>query len=111
AGFAVVPEGLAAPYARTLGGGPLTVGLLMGALPVGTVAGILVIGRLSRPDERLKMIGALAVLSCAPLVASLLRPPLPLLLLLFTLTGADGVCHLAGPGPFLQRILTRQRVR
>ena len=46
----------------------------MCAMPVGTVAGILVIGRLSRPDERLKMIGALAILSCAPLVASLLRP-------------------------------------
>jgi hypothetical protein len=82
AGFAVVPEGLAAPYARTLGGGPLTVGLLMCAMPAGTVAGILVIGRLSRPDERLKMIGALAMLSCAPLVVSLLRPPLPWLLLL-----------------------------
>src|SRR6266702_1069583 len=65
AGFAVVPEGLAAPYARTLGGGPLTVGLLMCAMPVGTVAGALVIGRLSRPDERLRMIGALAMLSCA----------------------------------------------
>lgn len=34
----------------------------------------MVIRRLSRPDERLKMIGALAILSCALLVASLLRP-------------------------------------
>jgi hypothetical protein len=78
AGFVVVPEGLAAPYARALGGGPLTVGLLMCAMPAGIVAGALVIGRLSRPDERLRMIGVLAMLSCAPLAASLLRPSLPL---------------------------------
>jgi len=109
AGFAVVPEGLAAPYARTLGGGPLTVGLLMGAMPVGTVAGILVIGRLSRPDERLKMIGALAILSCAPLVASLLRPPLPLLLLLFVLAGAGGAYQLAAARAFVQAMPNGQR--
>jgi len=56
-------------------------------MPAVSVAGILVIGRLLRPDERLKIIGALAMLSCAPLVASLLRPPLPLPLLLFVLAG------------------------
>ena len=111
AGFAVVPEGLAAPYARTLGGGPLTVGLLMCAMPAGTVAGILVIGRLARPDERLKMIGALAMLSCAPLVASLLRPPLPLLLLLFVLAGAGGAYQLAAARAFVQAMPNGQRAK
>lgn len=38
AGFAVVPEGLAVPCARTRGGGPLTAGLLMCAMPAGTAA-------------------------------------------------------------------------
>ena len=111
AGFAVVPEGLAVPYAHTLGGGPLTVGLLMCAMPTGTVAGILVIGRLSRPDERLKMIGALAMLSCAPLVVSLLRPPLPLLLLLFVLAGAGGTYQLAAARAFVQAMPNGQRGR
>ena len=111
AGFAVVPEGLAVPYAHTLGGGPLTVGLLMCAMPVGTVAGILVIGRLSRPDERLKMIGGLAILSCAPLVVSLLRPPLPLLLLLFVLAGAGGTYQLAAARAFVQAMPNGQRGR
>lgn len=111
AGFAVVPEGLAVPYAHTLGGGPLTVGLLMCAMPAGTVAGILVIGRLSRPDERLKMIGALAMLSCAPLVVSLLRPPLPLLLLLFVLAGAGGTYQLAAARAFVQAMPNGQRGR
>jgi len=111
AGFAVVPEGLAAPYARTLGGGPLTVGLLMCAMPVGTVAGALVIGRLSRPDERLRMIGALAMLSCAPLAASLLRPPLPVLLLLLTLAGAGGAYQLAAARAFVDALPNGQRGR
>jgi MFS family permease len=111
AGFTVVPEGLAAPYAHTLGGGALTAGLLMCAMPAGTVAAILVIGRLSRPDERLKMISALAVLSCAPLVACLLRPPLSLLLVLFVLAGAGGSYQLAAARAFVQAMPNGQRGR
>jgi MFS family permease len=111
AGFAIVPEGLAAPYARSLGGGPVTIGLLMCAMPAGTVAGILVLGRLSRPDERLRMIGVLAMLSCAPLVASLLRPPLPLLLLLLVVAGAGGAYQLAAARAFVAALPNGQRGR
>jgi MFS family permease len=109
AGFAVVPEGLAVPYARTLGGGPLTVGLLMCAAPAGTVAGALVLERLSRPDERLRMIGVLAMLSCAPLIASLLRPPLPVLLLLLMLAGAGGAYQLTAARAFVAALPNGQR--
>jgi predicted MFS family arabinose efflux permease len=111
AGFAIVPEGLAAPYARTLGGGPVTIGLLMCAMPAGTVAGSLIIGRLSRPDERFRMIGVLAVLSCAPLVASLFRPPLPLLLLLLMVAGAGGAYQLAAARAFVAALPNGQRDR
>ena len=51
AGFTVVPEALAAPYAHTLGGGAATIGLLMAAMPAGTVIGGFVIGRLLRPSD------------------------------------------------------------
>jgi hypothetical protein len=50
AGFYIVPEGLAAPYARSLHGDALTVGLLMAAVPLGMVIGAFVI---SRPRRRL----------------------------------------------------------
>lgn len=109
AGFAVVPEGLAAPYAHTLGGGPLTAGLLMCATPAGTVAGALIIGRLSRPDERLRMIGVLAMLSCAPLVASFLRPPSPVLLTLLVLAGAGGAYQLAAARAFVSALPNGRR--
>jgi MFS family permease len=111
AGFAVAPEGLASPYARTLGGGPLTAGLLMCAMPAGTVAGVLVIGRLSRPDERLRMIGLLAIFSCAPLVVSLLRPPLPVLLLLLMLAGSGGAYQLDAARAFVASLPNGHRDR
>ena len=57
------------------------------------------------------MIGGLAMLSCAPLVASLLRPPLPLLLLLFVLAGAGGAYQLAAARAFVQALPNGQRGR
>jgi hypothetical protein len=49
AGFYILPEGLAAPYAHSLGGTAVTVGLLMAAVPLGTViGGLLLTGSLRR---------------------------------------------------------------
>ena len=70
AGFYIVPEGLAAPYARSLHGSTLTVGLLMAAMPLGMVIGALLLGRVAAPSARVRMMGWLAVLSCAPLIGS-----------------------------------------
>jgi predicted MFS family arabinose efflux permease len=57
-----VPEGLAAPYARSLHGNALTVGLLMAALSLGMVIGAFVISRIAAPSARIRMMGWLAVL-------------------------------------------------
>jgi MFS family permease len=104
AGFAVVPEGLAAPYARTLGGGPLAVGLLMAAMPVGAIVGVFAIGHLARPSDRMRPMGWLAMLSCAPLVVSLLHPPFWLVLTLWGLAGAGGSYQIAAAAAFVQAI-------
>ena len=111
AGFAVVPEGLAAPYAHTLGGGPLTVGLLMAAMPAGMVAGGMLVSRTTSQDQRVRMIGWLAALSCAPLVCSLLRPPLWLLVPLLVLAGAAGAYQLAAADAFVQALPNAVRAR
>ncbi len=104
AGFAVVPEGLAAPYARALGGGALTAGMLMAAMPAGLVLGAALMSRLVRPDERVRLIGWLAMLSCAPLIVSLLEPPLWLLVPLWGLAGAGGAYQLAVARAFLRML-------
>jgi MFS family permease len=111
AGFAVVPEGLAAPYAHALGGGPLAVGLLMAAMPAGTIVGTFAIGHLTRPSDRMRPMGWLAMLSCAPLVVSLLHPPFWLVLALWGLAGAGGAYQLAAAAAFVQALSASDRAR
>src|ERR1700760_23174 len=55
AGFGIVPEGLAAPYAHALHGDALPVGLLMGAMPLGVVVGSFTFGRLVTPSGRMRI--------------------------------------------------------
>ena len=111
AGFTVVPEALAAPYAHALGGGASTIGLLMAAMPAGTVIGGFVIGRLLRPSDRMRPMGWLAMLSCAPLIFSLAHPPLPVLILLWVLAGAGGAYQLAAAAAFVTALPATRRVR
>jgi MFS family permease len=111
AGFAVVPEGLAVPYAHALGGGPLTVGLLMAAMPVGMIIGAFLIGRLTRPATRIRLIGWLAMLSCAPLMVSLAHPPLWALLALWALAGGGGAYQLAAAAAFVHALPAATRGR
>ncbi|HKB30783.1 MAG TPA: MFS transporter [Streptosporangiaceae bacterium] len=104
AGFYVLPEGLAAPYAHSLGGGTMTVGLLMAAMPVGTVVSALLLGRLVRPSNRLRMMGLLAILSCAPLIGCVAAPPLGVVLALWTLSGLGSGYQLAAAAAFVQSV-------
>ena len=96
-----MPEGLAAPYARSLHGNALTVGLLMAAVPLGMVIGAFLISRIAAPSARIRMMGWLAVLSCAPLIGSAWSPPLWAVL---TLAGAGRAYQLAAPAAFVQAL-------
>jgi MFS family permease len=87
AAFAFAPEGLAAPFAKDLGGGPATVGLLLAANPVGTVIGGVVIGRLLSPSRRVRVLRPLALLSTAALVPLAVELPLWAVLLLYAASG------------------------
>jgi MFS family permease len=111
AGFYIVPEGLAAPYARSLHGSALTVGLLMAAVPLGTVIGAFVLSRAAAPSGRIRMMGWLAVLSCAPLIGSAWNPPLWAVLALWTLAGAGGAYQLAAAAAFVQALRPETRAR
>ena len=111
AGFYIVPEGLAVPYARSLHGSTLTVGLLMAAMPLGTVIGAFMLGRAAAPSARIRMMGWLAVLSCAPLIGCAWGPPLWAVLLLWTLAGAGGAYQLAAAAAFVQALRPATRAR
>ena len=111
AGFYIVPEGLAVPYARSLHGTTLTVGLLMAAMPLGMVIGAFLLGRIAAPSARIRMMGWLAVLSCAPLIDSACDPPLWVVLPLWALAGAGGAYQLAAAAAFVQALLPATRAR
>ncbi|MEU6999872.1 MFS transporter [Nonomuraea sp. NPDC046570] len=111
--FYVLPEGLAAPYAAELADGTIPVevitGLLMAAMPTGTVLGAFVFGRFVSASGRLRMMGWMAMLSCAPLIVCVLRPPLAVVLTLWVLSGIGGAYQLAANAAFVQCIPAERR--
>jgi len=111
AGFVIVPEGLAAPYAHSLHGSTLTVGLLMAAMPSGAVIGAYLYGKLCRPSTRIRIMGWMAMLSCAPLIASAWNPPLSVILPMWALAGAGGAYQLAAAAAFVQALTPETRAR
>ncbi|MFF3614734.1 MFS transporter [Streptomyces sp. NPDC002580] len=86
--FAVVPEALAAPYADGIGAGSAGLGLLMCALPVGTIAGELFAGSRLRPATRNRLTLPLVCVTLLPYVGYALRPGLGWSVALLVLAGA-----------------------
>ena len=111
AGFTIVPEGLAAPYAHSLHRGALAVGLLMAAMPLGMVIGAFLFGKLAPPSARMRMMGWLAMLYCAPLIVSVWNPPLWAVLAAWVLAGAGGAYQLAAAAAFVQALTPDTRAR
>ncbi|MEV6498293.1 MFS transporter [Streptomyces prunicolor] len=85
--FSVAPEALAAPYAAELGVGSTGLGLLMCALPVGTIAGELYAGSL-RPATRARIALPLVCCTLLPYLGYAARPGLALSLVLLVVAGA-----------------------
>ncbi|MEU9008091.1 MFS transporter, partial [Streptomyces sp. NPDC048551] len=85
--FAVVPEALLTPYAAGIGAGTGALGLLMCALPVGTIAGELAAGSLLSARTRARLTAPLAALAPLPLLAYAVRPGVPVVLAALLLSG------------------------
>ncbi|GGO76220.1 MFS transporter [Nonomuraea cavernae] len=90
----VAPEALAAPYADLAGFGTAGLGLLMSALPIGTVLGELLCLWLPSPARRLRLIAPLALLVFLPQLLFGLRPGLPSAIALLVLSGIGLAHHL-----------------
>ncbi|WP_424536694.1 MFS transporter [Sphaerisporangium viridialbum] len=112
-GFYVLPEGIAVPYAATLSDDPrgvtLITGLLMAAMPTGTVLGAFAFSRFVAPTGRLHAMGWMAMLSCAPLIGCAMRPPLAVVLALWILAGVGGAYQLAANAAFVQCVPANRR--
>ncbi|MBD0710706.1 MFS transporter [Streptomyces sp. CBMA291] len=88
--FAVVPEALAAPYADEIGVSTAALGLLMCALPVGTIAGELFAGSFLSAAARSRVVLPLAVVGVLPYLLYAVRPGVALAALALFLAGATG---------------------
>lgn len=66
-GCYVIPEGLAVPYSSQIHSGTAGVGWLLGSVPAGMVIGMVILRRLPQP-MRLRLLGPLAIASCAVLL-------------------------------------------
>lgn len=108
AGFYVTVEGLAAPYAAEIGGGPQALGLLLAASPAGAVVGMWIVSRWA-PATRLRLLGPLAIGSCVPLTLCALHPGLSVTVLLWFLSGAASAYHLPASAEFVRAVPDHRR--
>jgi MFS family permease len=102
--FYVMPEGIAAPYAATFDNNPLTVGLLMSAMPTGMVIGAFLFSRFVRPSNRIRAMGWMSMLACAPLIGAALHPPLWGVVTLWAISGAGSAYQLAANAAFVAAV-------
>lgn len=109
AAAAVAPEALAVPYAAHLGGGTVTVGLLLAANPVGNVCNGLLVARLG--PRRRRLLAPLALLAVGPLLLCLDDPPLALVLAVLLLSGAGMAVNIVASTSFVQTVSADVRGR
>lgn len=110
AGFYVTVEGLAAPYAESIGGSAQAVGVLLAASPAGTVLGMLIVSRLPSP-VRMRLLGPLAVAASVPLVVCALHPGLAVTAVLWGLSGMASAYHLPASAAFTLAVPDHRRAQ
>ena len=109
--FYTIPEGIAAPYAHGLGGGDIATGLVIASTAFSTTIATPLFTRFVRPRRRLALMGPLAVLTCATLVAAALRPALAVSLAIFSLSAAFGIYQVAANTAFVVRVPSERRAQ
>jgi hypothetical protein len=99
-----LPEGIAAPYAGRLGGGPVAAGLLIASSQVGAVVAMPIFTRKIGPLTRLQWMGPMAVCACAILIFAALRPDLAVSMAIFALSGTFAIYQVAANTAFVARV-------
>jgi predicted MFS family arabinose efflux permease len=109
AAFYNAPEGVVTPLARDLGGGALTVGVILAAQALGQTVGALGFSRFVAPAARLRLMAPLAVAACAVLILFVLRPDLVISLLILGASGLFASYQMAANAAFVTAAPQEQR--
>lgn len=105
------PEGIAAPYAGRLGGGPVAVGLLIASAQVGAAVAMPVFVAKVGSLTRLRWMGPMAFCACAVLTLTLLRPGLAGSMAIFAASGAFATYQIAANTAFVVRVPNERRAQ
>ncbi len=106
-----IPEGLAAPYAARLGGGPVAAGLLIASTQAGAVLFTPVFTGKIGPLTRLRWMGPMAVCTCAVLVLTIVGPGLAVSMAIFALSGTFAIYQIAANTAFVARLPNERRAQ
>lgn len=85
--FYDTPEGIAAPLARTLGGGAAATGIILAARALGATVGGIAFSRMVPPPRQAALLAPFATCCCAALGLFAFRPDLVLSVLILVGTG------------------------
>jgi MFS family permease len=107
--FYGLPEGIATPLAAAVGGGAVTVGLILAAQALGSAAGVLGFSRLIDAARRARWTGPLAIAASAWLIPFATHPSLAVMLLLLTASGVFACYQIAANASFVQATPADQR--
>jgi MFS family permease len=106
-----IPEGIAAPYAATLGGGPVAAGLVIASGQFGAVLITPLFTRRVGPRRRLRWMGPMAIITCASLILAAFRPDLAFSVAIFALSGTFGIYQIAANTAFVARVPNERRAQ
>jgi hypothetical protein len=109
--FYTIPQAVAAPYVHRLGGGPIATGVVLASTVLTTTIATPLFTRFVRPRRRLALMGPLAVMTCATLVLTALRPGLAVSLVIFSTSAAFGIYQIAANTAFVVRVPNERRAQ
>jgi predicted MFS family arabinose efflux permease len=109
AAFYEVPEGLAAPYAGSLGGGAVAAGLVIATSQLGAAVSTPLFTKKIGPLTRLRWMGPMAVITCGILAVTVFRPNLVVSMALFALSNSFAMYQIAANTAFVERIPNGKR--
>ena len=106
-----IPEGIAAPYAARLSGGPIGAGLVIASGQIGAVLAAPVFTRNIGPLTRLRWMGPMAVCTCAVLPLTVFHPGLAASMAIFALSGTFAIYQIAANTAFVQWVPNELRAQ
>jgi hypothetical protein len=108
-GWYTAVEGVAVPYAVSVGGGPVAAGVLLAAAPAGAAIGMVLLVRLVGPRPRLRVMGAMSVAACVPLLGFAAGPGVSVAVVLLVVSGLGSAYQLTANAAFVQAVPDARR--